>query len=381
MSTAESPEYLVSEAQLELTEARRQKAERTKDIGEPIQLAGKALALQVYKGYGWLAENTTVARKMDLETGKTLQIYKGHTGPATSLAFYEKESKDYLLTGSWDKTIKVWDTTTKAMVSSTDAHSDFVKCLCVVQSLHLLISGSSDKIVRFWDLSKVEADTPLTSLGSISSHTRPIACIEGVALSASTGLLYTADTMGIIRIWDLVKEGNTEPRWKATLKTELQHHRTGITDLQLSGDRLWTASTDETAQLTVGSKTACSITHPLAVRCLVSLSELDEPYIITGSGDVIRVYDVSDLDKPELLNEIDAHWHDVTVLQLWARATGGEPWLISTSLDGTIRKWRVADLLKPRPPVPPPEVKSTKAELEFSMTEDEERELAELMDD
>ncbi|KAF7322518.1 Argonaute-like protein [Mycena chlorophos] len=403
MSSAESPEYLVSEAQLVLTEARRQKSLRTKDLGEPIQLTGKALALQVHHGFGWIAENTTVARKIDLETGKTLQLYKGHTGPVTSLAFYES----LLITGSWDKTIKVWDATTKALVSSTDAHSDFVKCLFVLPSLGLLVSGSSDKIVRFWDISSVAEGTPLTSMGSISSHTRPISCLAGVAISETSATLCTADTMGVIRIWDLVKEEGDAPRWKSVLKTELKQHRTGINEVYLAGDQLWTASADETAQLALAFKPTLSIAHPVAVRCILPLSQLSEPYVITGSGDVIRVYDVSSPESPELLNEVDAHWHDVTALQLWMRPWSGgegppasmEPWVISTSLDGTIRKWKVAgksfngclycglkrrhaDLITPQPRQPP-QTKKVKEETktEFEMTEDEERELAELMGD
>ena len=43
---------------------------------------------------------------------------------------------------------------TKAVISSTLAHTDFVKTLLVrvVPSLQLLVSGSSDKSVRFWSV-------------------------------------------------------------------------------------------------------------------------------------------------------------------------------------------------------------------------------------
>jgi hypothetical protein len=113
----------------------------------------------------------------------------------TSLVFYDKISgsgdENLLITGSWDKvgyplvplslmkrhfsdipakTIKIWDTDvsicylscgtgsdispglfkTKTMISSTLAHSDFVKTLLVMPSLQLLVSASSDKSVRFW---------------------------------------------------------------------------------------------------------------------------------------------------------------------------------------------------------------------------------------
>ncbi|KAJ6500453.1 WD40-repeat-containing domain protein [Mycena sanguinolenta] len=415
MANPETPEFLVAEAELIRGEARRQKSERTKNLGEPIQLAGKPLAVQIHGGYAWVAENTTVARKLELQTGNTLQIYRGHTGPVTSIAFCDSaQDGSILITGSWDKTIKLWETDTKALISSTDAHSDFVKCLFVIPSLQLLVSGSSDKIVRFWsasifprfnplnemrrDLSNAMAGQPLTSVGSISSHTRPISCIDAVALSNTSAVLYTADSMGTIKVWDLVKEGGATPRWKSTLKSELMHHRTGITEMRFGSGQLWTASSDDTAQILDTTlptpKPPVSIPHPAAVRCILPLSvtDLAEPYLITGAGDVIRVYDVSSLEEPDLINEVDAHWHDVTGLHLWIRKTVGadgktrvEPWVVSTSLDGTIRKWRLADLLtqsSPARPEPPKVTKATPAaKSEFELTEEEERELAELLDD
>ncbi|KAJ7632221.1 WD40 repeat-like protein [Roridomyces roridus] len=372
--------------------ARKQKAERTKDLGEPVQLSGKALAIQIHKGYVWVADNTHVARKVDLESGNTLQLYRGHTGPVTTLAFCDE---DILITGSWDKTIKLWDTRTKALISSTDAHSDFVKCLFVFPSLKLLVSGSSDKIVRFWDLSDASKGNPLVSVGSISAHTRPLSCIDGVALSDTSAVLYTSDSMGAIKVWDLVKE--TDGRWKSTLREQLNHHRTGINDMRIGNGFLWTASADETMQVVpdpaaapTPTATSISIPHPTAVRCILPLSvtPLAEPYLLTGAGDVIRVYDVSTLQEPELIHQVDAHWHDVTALHLWTRQSTGEdgktrvePWVVSTSLDGTIRKWRLAELLNPPPPAPKVvEEKPVKSSSEFAMSEEEERELAELMD-
>lgn len=57
-----------------------------------------------------------------------------------------------------------------------------------------------------------------------------------------------------------------------------------------------------------------------------------------------------------------------------------EPWIVSVSLDQTVRKWRLADLISP----PPKErlVEEPKEEkIESGMTAEEEAELAELMDD
>ncbi|TFK86376.1 WD40 repeat-like protein [Polyporus arcularius HHB13444] len=408
MQPADDSNLLRSEAELKLAHARKDKAERIKDLGSPIEITGKALALQVRENVAWIAENTTVIRKLDLETGKTLQLFKGHTAPVTSLAFVDRVpgsgKGDLLITGSWDKTIKVWDVQTKQLVSSTEAHSDFVKALHVIPSLGLLVSSGSDKIVRLWDLSNVRDGKPLTSVGVLTDHTRPVESLDVRPVSDTSAVLYTADTMGIIKIWDISKDNGTPPRWRSTLVGELQHHRTKVDDMIYGNGLLWTASTDETVHIiphvapapapAPGTKPIPPIQHPTAVRTILPLSvtPLGEPYLLTGSGDVIRVYDVSSPEEPELIAEIDAHWHDVTALRLWIRKSQVEgepgkvrvePWIVSASLDGTLRRWRLDDLLHPPPPKKVVEEEAKPASPPASTTEaldeDEERELAELM--
>ncbi|KAK7440209.1 hypothetical protein VKT23_017151 [Stygiomarasmius scandens] len=409
MANANTSNFLVSESHLALSDARNQKAEKFKDVGEPLQLQGKAIAIEVTGNDAWIGDNTTVARKVDLESGKTLQVYAGHRGPVSALALWSSPAGEILITGSWDKTIKLWDTNTKQIISSTDAHSDFVKSLLVYPSLNILVSGSSDKIVRFWDLTSALSGQPLTSVGSISTHTRPVECLDGQATGENSAELCTGDTMGVINLWTLAREeGNTAdvaPRWKSTLKEQFKHHRTKITELKYRNGSLWTASLDETVQILSTNSPSpsipASITHPTGVRALLSLSltPLAEPYLITGSGDILRVYDVSSLKEPELVNEIEGHWHDVTAIRLWIRKstieaedgtkkTSVEPWVVSTSLDETVRRWRLGDLLTPKPKSvehkkvssqPTPEaVKETSSS---GLTAEEEAELAELMDD
>lgn len=171
--------------------------------------------------------------------------------------------------------------------------------------------------------------------------------------------------MGIIKVWELTQEPSVHPaRWRSTPIAELTHHRTKITEMRYGAGQLWTASADDTAQVyddppvqrKPGEKPTPPLTHPTAVRAVLplALTPLAEPYVLTGAGDYIRAYDVSSHDEPELLGETDAHWHDVTALRLWMRRSAVtedgaksakvtvEPWIVSASLDGTVRKWRLA---------------------------------------
>ncbi|KAI5987553.1 WD40-repeat-containing domain protein [Pisolithus albus] len=396
-----------AESELAITEARKQKAERTKLLGSPIQLGGKAIDVVVDGNDIWIAENTHVAKKVDLESGKILQIYRGHTAPVTCLAFYRDDrdtrGSQLLITGSWDRTIKIWDTSSKVLQCSIDAHDDFVKSLLVVPSLGLLVSSGSDKIVRFWDLTDVVERKTITPIGFVSAHSRPVECLAASIVSDTEAMLFTGDTMGIIKVWKLEKGHEPQSRWHHTLLDTLNLHRTRVTQMIYGAGQLWTASSDETVQITMYPpdpsvpKSTPPLIHPLPVRALLplSLTPLAEPYVVTAYGDVIRLYDISTAFEPEVVGEIDAHWHDVTAVRLWLRTSHDaagrikiEPFIVSVSLDGTVRKWHLSELLTSTPenpvepkhsamfsPVPEPSGDGTAGEL----TEEEERELAELM--
>jgi len=118
------------------------------------------------------------------------------------------------------------------------------------------------------------------------------------------------------------------------------------------------ASTDSTVmiQMHPTSTAVKTINHTSAVRSILPLhlSLLDMPYLITGAGEVLSTYDISTIDErdgtPELLSIKDVHWHDITALGWWikdvevSKAIRREPWIVSGSLDGTLRRWRLAGM-------------------------------------
>lgn len=179
------------------------------------------------------------------------------------------------------------------------------------------------------------------------------------------------------------------------------------------------ASADDTIEVHVyppptGSKPKPSppITHTTAFRAVLPVylhPELDSdafPYLLAGSGDCIRVYDISSLDEVEFIREVEGHWHDVTHLRTWVQESVDgarrDVWVVSGSLDGTLRKWKLsgADGATPtlvagsspilselvNPPLPATREKestttksSGQTQEALGLTEEEERELAELM--
>ena len=126
-----------------------------------------------------------------------------------------------------------------------------------------------------------------------------------------------------------------------------------------------TASTDSSVLIQThlpstsnGTKT---INHASTVKTLLPLhlTHLDVTYLVTGAGEVLSTYDISTIDerdgKAELLSITDVHSHDITALGWWVRDVEvskegqpshirREPWIVSGSLDGTLRRWRLAGM-------------------------------------
>jgi WD40 repeat protein len=122
MSVSNDPEHFFqTTASLETLAKRRLKSSNKN--GNPLTLSSKILTfcLGPIETRGGLpriftAESGGLARRVNLEvclrsshaysqTRETGHIFRGHTGPVTSVAL----NMGNLYTGSWDKTIKVWN--------------------------------------------------------------------------------------------------------------------------------------------------------------------------------------------------------------------------------------------------------------------------------
>ena len=75
---------------------------------------------------------------------------QGHKNSVTSVAF--SPDGKYIVSGSSDKTIRMWDAQTGKLVSDPfEGHTDQVTSVAFSPDGKYIVSGSSDKTIRMWD--------------------------------------------------------------------------------------------------------------------------------------------------------------------------------------------------------------------------------------
>ena len=91
--------------------------------------------------------------KIDTKTHQTFQIFKvlkAHILPLTNCAF--NKSGDKFITGSYDRTCKVWDTISGNEILTLADHKNVVYTLAFNTPFgDKIITGSFDKTAKIWD--------------------------------------------------------------------------------------------------------------------------------------------------------------------------------------------------------------------------------------
>ena len=212
-----------------------------------------------------------------------------HDGRVEAVAVGERHGRPVIISGSPDKTVRVWDLETgQPVLDPLTGHRERVSAVAVGerQGRPVIVSGSDDRTVRVWDL---DSGRPL--LGPLI-HAHPFA-VSTVAVGERQGrpVIVSGSFDQTVRVWDL-----------------------------------------ETGQ---------PVLHPLTGHdkwvCAVAVGERQgQPVIVSGSDD--RTVRVWDLEAGELLLD-PLTGHDDRVCAVAVGERQGRPVIVSGSDDRTVRVW------------------------------------------
>lgn len=247
--------------------------------------------------------------------------------------------------------------------------------------MHILISGGADAAILVWDiesgkqLHKLKGDTK--SLQDLAID--PLSLPESDSESHHSFVLFTASSDREIRRWHVSLESAYE--LPDSVENPILAHDTSVYKLcfDSEGD-LWTASADKTAKHLVRTRdweADTVLQHPDFVRDIVVAEHLG--LVVTACRDEeVRVWDSASGD---LVCTYSGHFEDVTGLVLMGTD------VVSVSIDGTIRRWGLR-----RQDIEQYQERSKREASDAEadpgaknggglLTEEEEAELAALMDD
>ena len=118
---------------------------------------------------------------------------RGHGGWINSVAFSPDGSK--IISGSDDKTIRVWDASTGIeMLPPLRGHDDSINSVAFSPDGSKIISGSDDKTIRVWD-----ASTSIETLPPLRGHDD---WINSVAFSPDGSKIISGSDGETIQVWD-----------------------------------------------------------------------------------------------------------------------------------------------------------------------------------
>ena len=120
------------------------------------------------------------------------RVLSGHVGWVRSIAFEPYNS--WFVTGSADRTIKVWDLASGSLRLTLTGHTEQVTGLVVSERHPYLFSCGLDKTVKCWDLEYNKV---------IRSYHGHLSGVYGIALHPRLDVLVTGGRDSSVRVWDV----------------------------------------------------------------------------------------------------------------------------------------------------------------------------------
>jgi WD40 repeat protein len=166
----------------------------------------------------------------DAATGRLLRTFEGHSKEVKSVAFSPDGMR--VLSGSWDNTLKLWDAASGRLLRTFEGHSSSVFSVAFSPVGTHVFSGSADKTLKLWDA------TTGQMIRTFRGHSKPVL---SAARSHDGKRLLSGSSDKTLRLWDAATG--------QVIRTYNGHSEIASAALSPDSTRLLSGSTDGTVTL------------------------------------------------------------------------------------------------------------------------------------
>jgi WD40 repeat protein len=248
-----------------------------------------------------------------------LRIFLGHSNTVWSVAF--SPDGRFILSGSDDETVRLWEANTGLAVRSFDDYNDRVRSVAFSPDGRFILFGSFDGTVALWGTESGQV------IRSFKSHSE---WVRSVAFSPDGSLILSGFNDGTVMLWET--ESGREVRFFVDHRSSVINSMTFSPDGRfiLSGFKDGTVVLWETES---GKEVRFFVGHARGVRS-VAFSP-DGHYILSGSDDgTIKLWETkSGKEVRSFVGHRDCVWSV-------AFSPDGR-FILSGSADRTVRLWEV----------------------------------------
>ena len=255
-------------------------------------------------------------RVWDASTGAELMRVNGHTSYVNSAAFSNDGTR--IVSGSDGKSVRVWDASTGAKLMKLNGHTDPVNSVAFSGDGTRVVSGSDDKSVRVWDV--------LTG-AELKRLTGHAGCVNSVALSHDGNRIVSGSHDQSVRVWDTSTGAEL-------MRLNGHTHHVNSVAFSSDGTRIVSGSNDRSVRVwdaSTGAELMRLNRHVHYVNSVMFSS--DGTRIVSGSHDKsVRVWDASTGAE---LTRLKGHTHHVNSIAFSSDGTR----IVSGSFDQSVRVW------------------------------------------
>ncbi len=224
----------------------------------------------------------------------------------------------FLLAGSRDKTLKLWEVKDGRKLRTFVGHEDWVNGVAFAPDARVAASGSDDTTIRIWDITTGQAVRVLTG------HT---GVVHAVAFSPDGEKIISASGDGVLKLWDAktgaelrTLTGHTNWIWTATFSPDGHMILSGSEDKTV---KLWSVDSGQELRTLSG--------HSRGVTA-VAFSPDGQTLLSGGSDGMLRLWRTPD---GKLVRAWSAHRERINS----AAFSPDGKMIISASKDKTLKLW------------------------------------------